>query len=279
LKERGSVTDFEITLKNRDDSLIPCSISSKISFNAQGRPERIIGSMRDITARKRAEEALQKSYAFSESLLITIPFGMDIVDETGTVLFLSDNFERLFGKEAIGKKCWELYPDDKTQCNDCPLIRGIIIGETEASESNGVLGNRIFEINHTGMMYQGKKAMFEIFQDITDRKENEEELIRAKEKAEESDRLKTAFLHNISHEIRTPMNAIVGFSALLGEPDIDVPTRQSYIEMIMQSSNHLLAIITDIVDISNIEANLVRIVKNEIKGTSKNLFFGCHCLT
>jgi len=264
LKERGNVNDFEITLKNRDDSLIPCSISSKISFNAQGRPERIIGSMRDITARKRAEEALQKSYAFSESLLITIPFGMDIVDEAGTVLFLSDNFERLFGKEAIGKKCWELYRDDKTQCNDCPLIRGIIIGETEAYESNGVLGNRIFEINHTGMMYQGKKAIFEIFQDITDRKENEEELIRAKEKAEESDRLKTAFLHNISHEIRTPMNAIVGFSALLGEPDIDVPTRQSYIEMIMQSSNHLLAIITDIVDISNIEANLVRIVYNEI---------------
>ena len=58
---------------------------------------------------------------------------------------------------------------------------------------------------------------------LQNRKENEEELIRAKEKAEESDKLKTAFLHNISHEIRTPMNAIVGFSALLGEPDLDRP--------------------------------------------------------
>ena len=92
--------------------------------------------------------------------------------------------------------------------------------------------------------------------DITERKKNEEELIRAKEKAEESDKLKTAFLHNISHEIRTPMNAIVGFSALLGEPDLDRDTQKSYIEIIMQSSNHLLSIITDIVDISNIEANL-----------------------
>jgi CheY-like chemotaxis protein/nitrogen-specific signal transduction histidine kinase len=114
------------------------------------------------------------------------------------------------------------------------------------------------------MMYHGKKAMLEIFQDITERKENEEELIRAKEKAEESDKLKTAFLHNISHEIRTPMNAIVGFSALLSEPDILKSSRESYIEVIMQSSNHLLSIITDIVDISNIEANLIRLEKNEI---------------
>ena len=100
--------------------------------------------------------------------------------------------------------------------------------------------------------------------DITERKAIVEELIRAKEKAEESDKLKTAFLHNISHEIRTPMNAIVGFSALLGEPEIDDKTRESYIEVIMQSSNHLLSIITDIVDISNIEANLIKTYKNEI---------------
>src|SRR5664280_3764553 len=100
--------------------------------------------------------------------------------------------------------------------------------------------------------------------DITERKHIVEELIMAKEKAEEGDKLKTAFLHNISHEIRTPMNAIVGFSALLGEPDIDENTRKSYIEVIMQSSNHLLSIITDIVDISNIEANLIKTYKNEM---------------
>jgi CheY-like chemotaxis protein len=114
------------------------------------------------------------------------------------------------------------------------------------------------------MIYQGKKAMLEIFQDITERKQNEEELIRSKVKAEESDKLKTAFLHNISHEIRTPMNAIVGFSALLGESEVDEPTRKSYIEVIMQSSDHLLSIITDIVDISNIEANLIKTLKNDI---------------
>ena len=234
----------------------------------------LVGIGRDITKRKRAEEELIQSYLFSESLLKTIPFGMDIVDEKGTVLFQSDNFKKLFGEEAIGKKCWEIYRDDKKQCSECPLIKGITIGETEAYESHGVLDNRIFEISHTGMMYQGKKTILEIFQDITDRKQSEEELIYAKEKAEEGDRLKTAFLNNISHEIRTPMNAIVGFCALLGEPDLNEQSRMDYIEVIIQSSNHLLAIISDIVDISNIEANIVKIAKNgiNINSTFKSLY-------
>jgi CheY-like chemotaxis protein len=60
------------------------------------------------------------------------------------------------------------------------------------------------------------------------------------------------------------MNAIVGFSALLAEPDVDDKSKKSYIDVIMQSSNHLLSIITDIVDISNIEANLIKTVKNEV---------------
>jgi PAS domain S-box-containing protein len=232
-------------------------------YDKYGNISGLVGIGHDITERKRVEAELQQSYMFSKSLLNTIPFGMHIVDESGKVLFQNERFLRVFGENALGKKCWELYRDDKTQCADCPLYNGITVGNTEAYESHGVLGNRIFEISHTGMIYQGKKAMLEIFQDITERKENEEELIRAKEKAEESDKLKTAFLHNISHEIRTPMNAIVGFSALLGEPGVDDKSRKSYIDVIMQSSNHLLSIITDIVDISNIEANLIKTVKNE----------------
>lgn len=107
-------------------------------------------------------------------------------------------------------------------------------------------------------------TLYASFRDITERKSVQESLRKAKEVAEEHSRLKTAFLHNISHEIRTPMNAIVGFCTLLDEPDLEPQVQKSYINTIIQSSNHLLEIITDIVDIANIEANLVKMKKTEI---------------
>jgi signal transduction histidine kinase len=80
------------------------------------------------------------------------------------------------------------------------------------------------------------------------------EIIEAKEKAEESDRLKSAFLANMSHEIRTPMNGIIGFAGLLGKPGLPDDRRSKYLGIINSSAHQLLNIITDIVDISKIEA-------------------------
>lgn len=80
-----------------------------------------------------------------------------------------------------------------------------------------------------------------------------EELIKAKEKAEESDRLKTAFLQNISHEIRTPLNAICGFSGLLNKSNISSEKRIGYTSIIQNSSNQLLSIVSDILTISSLE--------------------------
>ena len=120
-------------------------------------------------------------------------------------------------------------------------------------------GNRKWVWERGRGYYEDDKlvALEGFISDITERKRIEEELIRAKEKAEQSDRLKTAFLHNISHEIRTPMNAIVGFTTLLDSPDTNDESRKQYIDIIYQSSNQLLSIITDIVDISNIETGQV----------------------
>ncbi len=86
----------------------------------------------------------------------------------------------------------------------------------------------------------------------------------AKEKAEESDRLKTAFLHNISHEIRTPLNAIVGFSGFLDQPDLTETDKKEYIDIIYQSNNQLLSIISDILNISQIETGQVTLRKSRI---------------
>jgi len=75
----------------------------------------------------------------------------------------------------------------------------------------------------------------------------------ARDKAEESDKLKTAFLHNISHEIRTPLNAIIGFSGFLDQPDLSEQDRKDYIDIIFQSNNQLLSIINDVLNIAQIE--------------------------
>ena len=83
--------------------------------------------------------------------------------------------------------------------------------------------------------------------------ERNTELFYAKEKAEDSDRLKTAFLQNMSHEIRTPMNAIYGFAGMLDRPDISDEKRNSFISIIQSSSKQLLSIISDILSISSIE--------------------------
>jgi signal transduction histidine kinase/CheY-like chemotaxis protein len=90
------------------------------------------------------------------------------------------------------------------------------------------------------------------------------ELIIAKEHAEESDRLKSAFLANLSHEIRTPMNAIIGFADLLNMNELDDRTREKYVQIIQNSGNYLLSIISDIVEISHIEAGQVELNETEI---------------
>jgi PAS domain S-box-containing protein len=94
---------------------------------------------------------------------------------------------------------------------------------------------------------------------ISKRKHMEEELLRAKEKAEDSDRLKSAFLANMSHEIRTPMNAIVGLSSLLSDPELPLSERAGFSSIIQENSNVLLQLIDDIVDVSKIEAGQIKI--------------------
>ncbi|MBT4727602.1 MAG: PAS domain S-box protein [Bacteroidetes bacterium] len=99
---------------------------------------------------------------------------------------------------------------------------------------------------------------------IIERKRFVEELNLSKIKAEESDRLKSAFLANISHEIRTPMNAILGFSQLLSMPDISDDEKEDFISLINSRGNDLMRIIDDIIEVSNIEAGQVSIENKAI---------------
>ena len=158
-----------------------CAQAGETILDDSGNPLFLSGVAQDITTHKLVEIELRESNELSKSLLQTIPFGLDIVDGKGNVLFLSDNLKQYFGDESLGKKCWDLYRDDKKQCSDCPLHAGITIGETKKYEAQGVLGGKTFEIYHTGMIFNGQKAMLEVFIDISERKKAED-LLQESEK-------------------------------------------------------------------------------------------------
>lgn len=113
-----------------------------------------------------------------------------------------------------------------------------------------------------------------VTRDITSRKQTEKELILAKERAEESDKLKSAFLSNMSHEIRTPMNGIMGFASLLKRPDIAGEKQMIYVDLIEKSGTRMLNIINDIIDISKIESGQmsVFIAETDVNALLGNIY-------
>lgn len=127
------------------------------------------------TQGKQAEEALGKINQFNEALVRVIPLGMDIVDEECNILYLSEKTKSLLGKEAVGKRCFFVY---KRECLSCPVKKGLKVGETKIIEIKEMLTGKTFLISHTGMIYQSKKTILRIFEDISRQKMMEKELKR-----------------------------------------------------------------------------------------------------
>jgi len=111
---------------------------------------------------------------------------------------------------------------------------------------------------------KGKTSIFGYTIDITKQKIAEQEVIKAKHKAEESDQLKTEFINNMSHEIRTPMNGILGFSNFLKNPDLTDAKRNYYINIIQNSGKQLMRIIDDILEISKLGTKQVKVTEKEV---------------
>lgn len=161
---------FESKHRCKDGRIVDLEVSVNYSGVDGGR---FFAFLRDITERNQRENDLRQANILNQTILQTIPFGMDIVDEEGNILYLSPKLEKSIGKEAIGRKCWEVYRDNKMQCTDCPLRKNIASGKEETIETEGLFGGKSFQISHTAIEYWGKKAILEIFQDITERKDAE----------------------------------------------------------------------------------------------------------
>ena len=264
--------EFEIARAN-DGEIRSLFLKAELTSEHNAK-EKVIGVIQDITHRKLAEKAIEQERRMLRTLIDNLPYPIYVEDKNCRKVIANkadvENIGLTTEAEVLGKTDLEFFPGsigERGYAADKKIIgTGKPVFNLEEEFINPVGVKRWLQTTKIPLLDKDGKitGLVGIGHDITERKANLEELIQAKEKAEESDRLKTAFLHNISHEIRTPLNAIVGFATLLGEPDVDNQSRKSYIDTILQSSDHLVSIIMDIVDISNIEANIIKTLKNEI---------------
>lgn len=253
-------TGVELQRKKKDGSLIDISLSSAPIRDSMGNIRGIVSVMDDITKRKAAERSLRESLHFLQRLIDTIPnpiFYMDISNRFQGCNLAFERFVNLSRDEIIGKTVHDIYPMEQANLiaeSDSNLLSkpGILVKETALHLNDGRKADAIFNTatytNEDGSL----AGLVGVIIDITEHKQVEIELRRAKEAAEEAARVKAEFLANMSHEIRTPLNAVIGMAGLLLDAALS-PEHKDYVETIRSSGDTLLAIINDILDFSKID--------------------------
>ncbi len=218
-----------------------------------------------------AEKAIQLTESRYHTLTNLVPVGIFMTKANGKTTFVNPKWCAISGisQEDALNDGWlkAVHPDDRKK-----LKQGWYDNTSKKEDSDAEYRFRLPDGTITWVLgqaipeYNDKKEIIGYvgtITDITKIKLYELELNKLKEKAEESDQLKSAFLANMSHEIRTPMNGILGLAELLKEPKLTGDEQHLYLDLIKESGVRMLNIIKDIIDISRIEANQVTVLKNE----------------
>lgn len=257
--QKGETRNFISKMKDINGNLKHISINARLLYDNNGNPSHIDGIIRDITDTIKLErESIMLHKAVEQSPVMVV-----ITDAKGDVEFVNPRFCEITGyseEEVKGmnardfsafKGASHIFDEMSQTVNKGLEWRG----EVQAGKKNGtkIWTNAVVApvVNDEGDIVQ-----FISFQeDISQVIKLNEAYKEAKDKAEESNKLKTAFLQNISHEIRTPLNAIMGFADLLKDTDVPASEMKKYAEIIYTSGQNLLSMMSDIIHISKIESN------------------------
>ena len=255
---------------------------AELEKDTQGNVIKVTGVINDITQSKQNEDNLKSQKQRLQNIIEGTNVGTwEWNVQTGDVIF-NEKWANIIGYtleeiSPVSINIWINYahPEDIEESNI--LLNKHFKGELDyyhfESRVKHKNGNWIWVLDRGKVVSWTKDGepewMYGTHQDITDRKQAEIELVKAKEKAEESDRLKSAFLANMSHEIRTPMNGILGFTNLLKEPNLTGKEQQEFIGIIEKSGERMLTTINDIVDISKIESGQVEVLISNVNLNKK----------
>jgi len=235
---------------------------------------------KDITERVQYEKQVKELNQIMSTVLRNIPMSISVKDVDNDLKYIFSNniggdFHWGVQDAIIGKTDFDIFPkqiaermreEDLATIQDSSENRKIF----EARDESGT--KQVWDQFRILVKDEFRPLLISIERDITKDKQMEQDLIHAKEKAEESDKLKSAFIANMSHEIRTPLNAIVGFSRIMADTQ-DMEERQTYYSIVESNNAKLLCLINEILDISKIESGIM-----EFNYESTNLFMLCNDL-
>jgi PAS domain S-box-containing protein len=269
----GEPVQFELVLKNRNTPQINWKeIYLNPIFTKSGEVVEVSGIAHDITAKKNSELALTESEEKFRNIFESFQDIYFRCDRRGRLVMVSPSVKELLGyptSAILNRNIREFYYDRSAYFR---LLRRLVTGEgvrnfeTPVSTVNGNVLQLICNIRM--IRQQGRTIYLEgVARDVTSLQKTKLELQKAKEVAEHSLKVKENFLANMSHEIRTPMNGIIGTIDLLHNTELD-DEQLRYMTNIKKSSETLLNILNDILDLSKIEAGKMELVKIPVRLSS-----------
>lgn len=263
INEEKNQLVFETIHRRKDGSTYPIEVRLQLSRDES--PAIFIAIIQNLSERKEASIKLEERDRLINALS-DASFEAVILSKNGYCIGLNLAAENMFGysfEEAKNKEI-KSWVTTATRESMQDFVDSSYEGSIRGSGLRKDGSSFSCEIKGRISVFEGEEITVLSVNDISEQLRVEKELILAKEKAEESDKLKSAFLANISHEIRTPMNGIIGFSQLLKSQDLDEEEMKMYIDTIDNCSNYLLSIINDIINISRIETGSIELFEEKM---------------